>query len=98
MVPLPPVKYSSSCGLTVRLATSTVRNIRGREKVGSFLVSLWLDVGQVALDGLEGEAEEVSPDLLEAVHGEAGVTPVVKELDVTGTGLLVMRHHLNIKI
>ena len=76
------------------LATDKLLQHEGRH----VLIVLWLDVGQVALDGLEGKTEEVSPDLLEAVHGEAGVTPVVKELDVTGASLLVMRHHLNINI
>lgn len=63
-------------------------------KGGHVLVILGLDVGQVALDGLEGEAEEVCPDLLEAVHGQGGVAAVVEELDVTGAGLLVMGHNL----
>ena len=61
---------------------------------GHVLVILGLDVGQVALDGLEGEAEEVCPDLLEAVHGQGGVAAVVEELDVTGASLLVMGHNL----
>ena len=68
-----------------------------QHKGGHILIILGLDVGQVTLDGLEGKAEEVCPDLLEAVHWEAGVAPVVKELDVTGTGLLIMRHHLDDK-
>ena len=61
---------------------------------GHVLVILGLDVGQVALDGLEGEAEEVCPDLLEAVHGQGGVAAVVEELDVTGAALLVIGHNL----
>ena len=61
---------------------------------GHVLVVLGLDVGQVTLDGLEGEAEEVCPDLLEAVHGQGGVAAVVEELDVTGAALLVMGHNL----
>ena len=68
-----------------------------QHKGGHILIILGLDVCQVTLDGLEGKAEEVCPDLLEAVHWEAGVAPVVKELDVTGTGLLIMRHHLDDK-
>ena len=68
-----------------------------QHKGGHILIILGLDVCQVTLNGLEGKAEEVCPDLLEAVHWEAGVAPVVKELDVTGTGLLIMRHHLDDK-
>ena len=72
------------------LATDKLLQHEGRH----VLIILWLDVGQIALDGLEGEAEEVCPDLLEAVHGQGGVAAVVEELDVTGASLLVMGHSL----
>ena len=49
---------------------------------------LGLDVGKVTLDGLEGKAEEVCADLLEAVHGDGGVAAIVQILDITASSLL----------
>ena len=57
---------------------------------GDILVVLRLDVGKVTLDGLEGKREEVSPDLLQAGGGHAGVAPVVEILHVAGLGLVVV--------
>ena len=66
-----------------------------QDEGGHVLVVLGLDVGKVTLYGLEGEAEEVGPDLLELVHADVVVSTVVKILDITGASLLVMSHDLH---
>ena len=65
-----------------------------QDEGGDVLIILGLDVGKVALDGLEGEAEEVRPDLLETVHGDGGVAAIVQILHITALALLVMGNYL----
>ena len=65
-----------------------------QDEGGDVLIILGLDVGKVALDGLEGKAKEVCSDLLEAVHGDSGVASIVQILDITALTLLVMGHYL----
>ena len=55
---------------------------------------LGLDVGKIAIDGLEGKTEEVYPHLFEAVHGNGGVASIVRILDITALTLLVMGNYL----
>jgi hypothetical protein len=54
----------------------------------------WCNVGQVALDGLEGEGHEVGADLLEGVDGDARVSAVIDKFNVTLITVVVHLHNL----
>jgi hypothetical protein len=54
----------------------------------------WCNVGQVALNGLEGEGHEVGADLLEGVDRDARVSAVVDKFNVTLITVVMHLHNL----